>query len=226
MISVCVVFDLDDTLYLERDYVLSGFRSLEEWAQKHLGVEEFCHRAWTLFRGGERRHIFDAVLESAGIKPDRDTIQAMVALYRGHMPDIKLTADAVRCLRSFEGSVHLALVSDGPEQSQRNKIRALGIEPSFESVVLTSALGDEYAKPHVKPFLEVQKHFGPSVQQFIYVGDNPIKDFIGPRRLGWKTIRVRRHEGLYSFLEADKFASAHLEIPDLNPLRDIIVSER
>jgi len=220
---VCIVFDLDDTLYLERDYVWSGFRALEPWAKINLGVEEFCVRAWKLFRRGERGHIFDSILESAGIQQDRNTIQAMVNLYRGHTPDIQLTADAADCLQDLRGQVHLALVSDGPEQSQRNKIKALGLEGSFEAVVLTSALGSEYAKPHLKGFLEVQKYFGPAVQEYTYVADNPTKDFIGPRSLGWKTIRVRRDEGLYSHLEADKSATADLEILDLSPLMKTIV---
>ena len=220
---MCIVFDLDDTLYLERDYVWSGFRALEPWAKINLGVEEFCVRAWKLFRRGERGQIFDSILESAGIQQDRNTIQAMVNLYRGHTPDIQLTADAADCLQDLRGQVHLALVSDGPEQSQRNKIKALGLEGSFEAVVLTSALGSEYAKPHLKGFLEVQKYFGPAVQEYTYVADNPTKDFIGPRSLGWKTIRVRRDEGLYSHLEADKSATADLEILDLSPLMKTIV---
>jgi putative hydrolase of the HAD superfamily len=221
--SLCVVFDLDDTLYLERDYVWSGFRALEGWAKTNLGLADFCLRAWTLFERGERGHIFDRILEKAGIEPDRNTIQMMVDLYRGHIPDIQLAADAADCLQDVRNQAHLALVSDGPEQSQRNKIKALGLERSFEAVVLTSALGGGYAKPHLKAFLDVQKYFGPAVQQYTYVADNPIKDFIGPRSLGWKTIRVRRDKGLYSYLEADKFASADLEMPDLNPLTNTIM---
>jgi putative hydrolase of the HAD superfamily len=215
---VCVVFDLDDTLYLERDYVRSGFRSLEAWAKINLGLDDFCLRAWTLFNAGARGNIFDRILIKAGIEPDRNTIQTMVDLYRGHIPDIQLAADAADCLQDVRDQVHLALVSDGPEQSQRNKIKALGLERSFEAVILTAALGSGYAKPHLKAFLDVQKYFGPAVQQYTYVADNPIKDFIAPRNLGWKTIRVRRDQGLYSCLEADKFASADAEVPNLDPL--------
>ena len=31
----------------------------------------------------------------------------------------------------------------------------------------------------------------------VYVGDNVAKDFVAPRRLGWKTVRIRRGDGLY-----------------------------
>jgi putative hydrolase of the HAD superfamily len=100
--------------------------------------------------------------------------------------------------------------------SQTNKIKALAIEQYFERIVLTATLGSEYAKPHVKPFLTVEKHFGEAVGRYMYVADNPKKDFVGPRSLGWKTVRIRRQMGLYSSLQADLCADADLEMPDLS----------
>ena len=226
MKPVCVVFDLDDTLYLERDYVRSGFRALEPWVRRHLGLENFYFRAWSLFQQGQRGNIFDKVLSAAGVNPNRDTIQVMVNLYRRHSPDIQLAMDAANCLRSLIHHVHLALISDGPEQSQRNKIKALGIDQSFEIVVLTSALGRRYAKPHCKAFVTVQEYFGESVNEFIYVADNPTKDFLGPRSLRWKTIRVRREEGLYFSLTAEEGGSADVEMPTLSSLASTIIGDQ
>jgi putative hydrolase of the HAD superfamily len=40
----CVVFDVDDTLYLERDYVRSGFDSVGAWLQRDSGVVGFSDR--------------------------------------------------------------------------------------------------------------------------------------------------------------------------------------
>ena len=44
MKPVCVVFDVDDTLYLERDYVRSGFRAVGVWASRWLGLSGFAER--------------------------------------------------------------------------------------------------------------------------------------------------------------------------------------
>jgi putative hydrolase of the HAD superfamily len=142
----------------------------------------------------------------------------MVDMYREHVPDIQLTVDAANCLREIRRQAHAALISDGPEQSQRNKVKALGIEERFEKIVLTASLGSEYSKPHVKSFLDVQRHFGKRVEEYIYVADNPTKDFVGPRSLGWKTMRIRRPEGLYQSLEADLLKRADVETRDLNLL--------
>ena len=37
----CVAFDLDDTLYLERDYVRSGFWAVGRWIESHVAVTDF-----------------------------------------------------------------------------------------------------------------------------------------------------------------------------------------
>ena len=218
MKPLCVVFDLDDTLYLERDYVWSGFTKLAPWARTSLGITDFHLKAWALFLQGVRGHIFDQVLVAAGVRPDEGTVRAMVDMYRGHVPDIHLTVDAADCLSKIHRQAHLALISDGPEQSQRNKVNALGIEGHFEKIILTSSLGAEHAKPHVKAFLDVQNHFRNKAEEYIYVADNPAKDFVGPRSLGWKTMRIRRPEGIYHSLEADLSKCADVETQDLNLL--------
>ena len=221
MKPLCVVFDLDDTLYLERDYVWSGFTKLAPWVRATLGISDFHLKAWALFLQGVRGHIFDQVLVAAGVRPDQSTVRAMVDMYREHVPDIQLTVDAAKCLQEVNRQAYTALITDGPERSQRNKVEALGIEGRFEKIVFTASLGAGYAKPHAKPFLDIHKHFGKNVEEYIYVADNPTKDFVGPRSLGWKTMRIRRPEGLYHSLEADLSKRADVETQDLNLLMSI-----
>ena len=40
-----LVFDLDDTLYLEREYALSGFRAVGDWLRQTRGLIDFEARA-------------------------------------------------------------------------------------------------------------------------------------------------------------------------------------
>ena len=46
------VFDVDDTLYLERDYVRSGFHAVATWAEETLDVTGVFDTAWGLFLAG------------------------------------------------------------------------------------------------------------------------------------------------------------------------------
>ena len=65
-----VMLDVDDTLYLERDYVRSGFEAVAEWCRDEWGVADVGERAWALFLGGRRRTTLTDALAASGKTPD------------------------------------------------------------------------------------------------------------------------------------------------------------
>jgi putative hydrolase of the HAD superfamily len=214
------VFDLDDTLFLERDYIWSGFEAVGRCASKRIGLQGFAERAMDLFHQGYRGDIFDRVLLEAGQTPEPRLIAQLVHVYRTHIPDIRLLPDALECLLHFRPRADLALISDGPLASQRRKVRALGLQHSFRCIVLTERWGIHCCKPHPRAFEYVQECT--HAASYAYIGDNPAKDFHAPLRMGWTTVRVRRPEGLYSALPAASAAPAAFEIPELSSLPSLI----
>ena len=56
-----VILDLDDTLFPEGAFVLSGFAAVDQWLRTEKGVEGLP-QATALFARGERGRIFDQVL--------------------------------------------------------------------------------------------------------------------------------------------------------------------
>ena len=218
----CVVFDLDDTLYMEREYVRSGFEAVGIWVSRNLGLQDFTDRAWSLFGSGLRRRIFDVLLLQSGRDADPVLIEQMVTVYRTHQPRIAVLPDAVGCLSSLDGNALLAIISDGPPDSQRRKVQALRVAHYFEMIVLTGVWGAAFSKPHLRAFQLVQTTLHPADGRFIYVADNPEKDFIAPAALGWLTVRVRRPEGLHAQREAQPGAAADIEVSDLSQLRDLV----
>ena len=205
-----VVFDIDDTLYLERDYVWSGFRAVGEFVSQQIGMPDFANRAWTLFTDGMRGNIFDQVLLDAGQSSAID-VAVLVDVYRHHKPDIVLLPDASQCLQQLVGKVQLACVTGGPVESQRAKVEALGLEAFFPTVVFTGSLGASFEKPHPRGFEMVEEALGLSGDKLVYVGDNPAKDFAGPRALGWKTIRIRRAGSLHERIPSPGFVNVEAE---------------
>jgi putative hydrolase of the HAD superfamily len=192
-----VVVDIDDTVYLKRDYIRSGFEAVGRWAQSELGVDDFAQRAWAAFEAGVRDTIFDEVLAECGARTDDAVITALVARYRTHSPSIALTPDARRALERWHGRVGLAAVTDGAVSSQHAKVRALGLEQWTPLVVCTAALGPGRGKPHPAAFEQVQDELGVDGKGCVYVADDPTQDFAGPKALGWRTVRVRRRLGLH-----------------------------
>jgi putative hydrolase of the HAD superfamily len=198
---LCVVFDIDDTVYLERDYARSGFAALGLWAGRWLDPR-FGALCQQRFDAGERVTIFNRVLQTLGIEPVPELIQTLVELYRTHSPQIQLVPDALKALTDLRAlAVPLAFISDGPAGSQSRKADALGLTRFSDHIVLTGLRGSDFAKPHLWAF----EHIAAAVpsQAYIYVGDNPRKDFIAPRRLGWLTVRIRRRHGLYALQNSD-----------------------
>jgi putative hydrolase of the HAD superfamily len=196
-VTRCIVLDIDDTLYLERDYVRSGFRAVDGWFSAGFGVPGFFECAWGAFEAGRRGDIFDHCLRNLGVETSADMLAEMVAVYRSHVPDIALIADAYRFLNRERVNVRLAVVSDGPVESQNAKAGALGLSRWAEPIVLTAAYGPDFHKPSARPFELVSTRLGGRAVDCCYVADNPLKDFSGPKSLGWRTIRVRRQGGLH-----------------------------
>lgn len=204
-----VVFDVDDTLYLERDYVSSGFEAVGEHIRHEYGVEGFSEVAWRLFVEGRRGDTFDRALELVGLEGGAVAVSRLVRIYREHAPNIQLLDDSQEVLgRLDDRNVPVAIITDGPASSQHAKVDALGLREGAAAIVVTADLGPGKGKPHEAAFLRVQRQLDLSGDQLVYVADNPTKDFIAPRRLGWRTVRVRRsgslHEDLASGTDVDR----------------------
>jgi putative hydrolase of the HAD superfamily len=224
MMPVCVVFDLDDTLILERDYVLSGFTAVGSWAQKQFRIHDFASRACRALAAGRRGDIFDSVLRDCGCEPCAEDIQEMVTVYRRHRPQISLLPDAAAFIDSYRGLVRMALISDGPFESQFRKVSALRLRSVFELIVLTDMWGRRFWKPHPRAFRLIQDRIGASKLRYVYVADNPHKDFDAPAALNWHTVRVRRHRGFHASYEPASAVKPDIEISDLTALPDILRS--
>ena len=190
-----VVFDLDDTLYLERDFVRSGFAAVGGWLRAHYGVGDFEARAWDLFLAGRRGDVFDRALPELGLDPQPALIRRLVGVYREHLPRIRLERAAADLLAALSGRCRLAVLTDGYRDTQRRKIAALGLDPLCRPIVCTDQWGREHWKPSPRGFLHIQQALEAPPERCIYIGDNPAKDFRAPKALGWRTLRLRHPLG-------------------------------
>jgi len=209
---VLIVFDLDDTLYLERDYAFSGFRAVDRYLEAR-GTKGLYSYATALFLDGVRGTIFDGALKALRVEIAEELIQELVRVYREHVPTIQLAPDAIACLSALKDRHELALITDGPSASQWRKIEALGLGRFISKIIVTDDLGSDYWKPSRKPFEMAQGRRDP--RDCVYVGDNPGKDFVAPRALGWRSIRICRKDGLHTLTEDDVAAPAHVKLTSL-----------
>jgi putative hydrolase of the HAD superfamily len=212
----CIAFDIDDTLYLERDYVESGFTAVSDWLYVKRGIVGFRDAALAEFRRGVRGNTFDRALECLGVEREANLLQEMVRVYRSHTPSICLLPDAKKAIILLNEHFKLSVISDGPAASQCAKATALGLGAWCNPIVLTDLLGTEFDKPHTKGFEIVQESTRCRGRHCVYVADNPGKDFAGPKRLGWRTVRVRRVSGVYAAIQSG--SDVDVELADLSSL--------
>ena len=187
-----IVFDLDDTLYPERQFVLSGFRAVAEWINENYAVQDFFAVQEALFMDGKRGKIFDAALKHCGLPTERPLLEAMLQVYRSHMPQLELFIDADLALSFCCSRYKTGLITDGYAATQRNKVRALSLEARLDAFVFSDDHGRENWKPSMIPYQEICRLLHVIGEECVYVGDNPDKDFITANSLGWKTIRITR----------------------------------
>ena len=213
-----IVLDIDDTLYLERDYVLSGFKSVEAYVSQTYGIHGFARVSWKLFEAGRRGDIFDIALAELGVSVTPTLVDGLVHHYRNHRPTIALLPDSLRLLNTARSAVRLGIISDGPKHAQQQKVVALGLDRHGARIVLTDELGPEFWKPNLRPFQDMEQFLGLAGSRLVYVADNPAKDFVGPHALGWRTIRVARDGGLHAERTEPQLAPAEITLPSLEPM--------
>ncbi len=185
-----LIFDLDDTLYLESTFVKSGFFAAAAHIESKYGVGKvFLEELIDIFKRDGRGKVFDSALRKYGLY-SRELVKTLVEVYRSHTPNIKPYPGLYRLLASLRNRYHLAIITDGVSSAQRNKIRAIGVEKLFDLIIYTDDCGKGKAKPNMYAFKKAIRYFKVSPTKAVYIGDDPSKDFTGPKKLNMITIRV------------------------------------
>jgi len=214
-----VVFDLDDTLYAERDYVRGGYRAVAGHLQESLGRDDaFEDWLWRRFQAGQASGAIGALNEHFGLGLDAGAIASLVGVYRNHSPDISPRPGTVELLRRLRRRCRLGLLSDGFLPAQRLKLDALKIAPMFDAVVMTEEMGRQCWKPAPDGFVAIRAVLGPPDEACAYVADNPAKDFLAPNRLGWTSVQLLCPGQIHSVNAAPKGGQPQIVIASLDEL--------
>lgn len=189
-----VVFDLDDTLYSEKEYVKSGFRAVAECISEIENVEE---KLWNAFEKG--LSAVDTVLEEEQIYTE-ELKRKCLAAYRKHAPCIHFNDNAEMLLKTLRNAGYkLGVITDGRPEGQRAKIEALRLKDLVDEIIITDELGGpHFRKPCDIAFRIMKEKIGCDFEEVLYVGDNPSKDFDAPQVLGMGCVYLKNREGLYS----------------------------
>lgn len=174
-----IVFDLEDTLYKEVDFLKSGYHAVADYLNHAYGVRDLYEEMWNSFQKGIG-DVFQKVLDDAHLPVEKT---ALIDIYRYHKPQIGLDQDTQVVLQQLHRQCHLALITDGRSETKKNTIEALGVSDYIDwaDIYVSDEVGCLKTEP--LSFLKIMKRY--PACHYVYVGDNTEKDFIVPNQLGW-----------------------------------------
>ncbi len=204
-----VIFDLDDTLYSEKEYVHSGFRAVAEYLKK----TECVDRLWKFFEAG--KPAIDELLNELGRESEKTNC---LNIYRKHKPTINLYNGVKELIEKLKNQgIKVGIITDGRPEGQRNKIEALGlnhiIEP--ENILITDELGGvQFRKPCDIAFRVMNTRWRLNPADVVYIGDNIDKDFKAPQQLGMRSIWFNNCNGLYQSNSKENYIKSINELEE------------
>lgn len=186
-----IVFDLDETLYRERRFALSGYAAVARYVEVEFGVpaaDTFRSLARAL-RSGRRPTAFQDVCTRLGL--DDRIVGDLVQVHRTHRPNLRLSPTVAAALTELRPTWALGVLTNGPPHVQRRKLEALGLTHVVD-VVVFAADCVAGGKPHPVTFETVLRRLDVPPSRAIFVGDDTICDIDGANAAGMRTIQVVR----------------------------------
>lgn len=171
-----IVFDLDDTLVKEIDYLKSAFNEIANFVDVTSSSLFTQMIEWYY----KKENVFQNIISQY---PTID-VTDLKNIYRNHFPDFSEYEYVRKYLVKLKNKgYNIGLITDGFSVTQRNKIKSLAIENIFDLIIISEEFGSE--KPNEDNFKIFHKF---KTDEYFYIGDNVSKDFVTPNKLGWKTI--------------------------------------
>jgi putative hydrolase of the HAD superfamily len=211
-----LIFDLDDTLYSEIEFVKSGFFAVANdlYYLYNIPVLDSYNLMLKVLEEKGRGSVFNDILKFYG-KFSKSNVNQCIKVYRHHKPNIILNPEAHSVLSYFSGDKYL--VTDGHKIVQENKVNALKVSSYFKHIYITHRYGIINSKPSVYCFDLIRKRENCDWTDMCYIGDNPSKDFVNLKPLGARTIRIRT--GIYDSIDIAEHLEAEYVISSLNEIK-------
>lgn len=203
-----IIFDLDDTLYSEKQYIKSGYKVIA----KLLGNEAYADKLWSYFENG--KPAIDELLNEIGcIERKEECLNA----YREQIPEITLYDGVVELIEELKNKgIKVGIITDGRVSGQKKKLHALGLDEIVNDIIITDELGGiQFRKPCDIAFRIMQNRWRVSYGQIMYIGDNINKDFQACKQLGMRWKYLKNEDGIYCKGEVIDNESTIVSIKDL-----------
>lgn len=191
-----LIFDLDDTLYLQKHYLDGAWDAVATAGKSQALDPDKLREALKKIaaQGSDQGKIIDRAVESIGAA--KADVQELVTAFVSHQPhELPLLDGVIPMLIKLRTlGVPTAIVTDGSLATQRAKLVALAVESLVDAVVMSDEAGRQYRKPHPQPVLTALEKLDLPPQDVVMIGDRPTKDVASAAAAGVRAIRVMTGE--------------------------------
>jgi len=179
-----IIFDIDGTLISSVDfspYITNalkkyGINDIEKTKQFILNIKEYENT----YNSYDKTLYLNFFSNKLGIKLDSDFLEILFQELKEAVPkNTKNIKSMLEELNKYE----LVLLSNYFEESQRNRLKTMGINDYFSEYY-----GEKIIKPNKLAYKQAQGKYKPS--ECVIVGDDKKLDIDVPKSLGFKTIYV------------------------------------
>jgi putative hydrolase of the HAD superfamily len=185
--SRSLIFDLDNTIYNEREFLFHAYRNISKWINDNFGCNErevFNFLSNTFLLSG-RRQIFDKLQSEFQIK-EATFITTCLKVLRNTVvfPLIQPYPYFPKFIKKIKGNLVFIITNGTPDQ-QKNKIKSINWGIGCNKKVVYANL--YLPKPSSESFLYLKKEY--DLKQPIYIGNLP-EDYLFAQNCGVDFIEV------------------------------------
>ena len=207
-----IVFDLDHTLFDRYATIRASFTafyehyrdkipqdlSYEDFVEKLIEIEKYhIYYDWVaVVKECAKAGIMAYVSEEEAKEAVRVVVHKCWPLAAVQFPFAIPTLHKLK-----EMGYKIGLITNGGHNPQTLKIKMLGLENIFDAVVISGDVG--VGKPDPKPFTAFAEKIGIDPKEMMYVGDHPLNDVEGSRRVGYTPVWVKT-TGTWFFDDIEK----------------------
>ncbi len=200
------IFDVDDTLYDMMDPFVRAFRRLYGAEHSNLDMRKmfvlsrkYSDKVFEDTLNGTMSmkdmyiyRIQHAAADMGIVMTDEEAYQYQL-YYQEYQNQITLPDTIAQLLDTLKQQQYtLGIITNGPSEHQRDKIRALGLMKWIPEECIVVSGDYEVSKPDPELFRIAAGKIGGRTEDFVYIGDSPVNDILGPSRAGWKTVWINR----------------------------------
>ncbi|WP_404462625.1 HAD family hydrolase [Sutcliffiella horikoshii] len=189
-----VIFDLDGTL-LDRDASLKKFieDQYERYKQAfaHIHKNTYIDRFIELDARGYvwKDKVYQQLVDEFLINAHtwEELLDDYISNFQFHCTPFDNAENTL--MRLSKDNLSLGMITNGFEVFQMNNLKALGIEPFFQSVLVSER--EEIKKPNPEIFRRSAEFLQVSMKECLFVGDHPEKDVTAAKAVGMTTVWKR-----------------------------------